>query len=117
VVESASDDRVPLTDVYLEVKNADGAVGLGRTQLSTMESIEWNGGTIEFSTSFTQYGVTFMNDQNESSDHLDPGDGFILNFTVLYVRIRNLRFGSIWENLMLIYRPECCIVTCRRDMS
>ena len=81
VVESVSNDRIPLTDVYLEVKKADGTVGLPRTQLDAIESFNWIGGSIESSTSFTQYGVAFMNNQNESSDYLDPGDGFILNFT------------------------------------
>jgi hypothetical protein len=81
LVDSVSDDRVPLTDVYLEVKKADGSVGLPRTQLSSMESLSWNGGRVEFSTNFVQYGVAFMNEQNESADYIDPGDGFILSFT------------------------------------
>jgi hypothetical protein len=80
LVDSVSDDRVLLTDVYLEVKKADGSVGLPRTQLSSMESLSWNGGSVEFSTSFVQYGVAFMNEQNESKDYLDSGDGFILDF-------------------------------------
>ena len=82
LVDSVSDDRVLLTDVYLEVKRADGSKGLPRTQLSTMESLEWNSGTMEFSTSFTQHGVAFLNDQSKSSDYLDPGAGFVLNFTI-----------------------------------
>lgn len=91
-VENIDGGRIPLTDVYIEVKDDDGSLGLSKTQLTTMSSVNW-----------TLYGVSFFNIQDENMYYLDPADSFTLNMDKYY-------YGSVLT-LMNEFGEEYCSYT------